>query len=132
MNTSKADQLIDDFNGVLYQFALNIAYVLPDSIIGQHKNMIENKINDPDLRSIFINVFTSKILKYKNKIDAGDHDFFLNKNFKEDLEDNQALLAKIFEFKNIWKELSNENQQMVIQYMQILCQLSQQYFMSVY
>ena len=80
-----------------------------------------------------IEIFCIKVLQYKDKIDAGDESFFLEKDFKDDLKgDENIVLKHILSFKSIWRELSKANKEVVIQSMQILCELAQEYFDMVY
>ena len=74
-----------------------------------------------------INYFILYVLKYKDEIDNKDESFFLNNSFKNETN-NDDILNKILEFKNIWKELDSSNKQTVMTYMILLCNLSQKYF----
>ena len=125
------DQLIDDFNTTLTDLIDNIASVCPDNIISDNRNLIKKMLAKPDTRTKVIDKFVDKVLIYKPQIDEGDEQFFLGKSYDDDFQDvsDGNLSGKIFEFKNIWKKLSVDNKSFVIQYMQLLCILSQNYFM---
>ena len=135
MSTTK-DSLVNDFNNTLLDLINNIAYVCPDTIIGNNSNYIQSLLKNSENKTKFIEAFVARVLVYKPQIDAGDESFFLNKSYDEDIKDvnssNMDLSSKVFEFKNIWKELNKENKDYIIQYMQLLCLLAQQYFMIVY
>ena len=126
------DQLIDDFNSTLTDFIDNIASVCPDNIISDNRNLIKKMLARPDTRTKVIDTFVAKVLIYKPEIDEGNEQFFLGKSYDDDLHDvsdGSNLSGKIFEFKSIWKKLSIDNKNFVIQYMQLLCILAQNYFL---
>lgn len=126
-------QIITDFNGVLISLALNVADVCPNSIIGVHIKDIQKTINKKENFKKFIDLFVARVLQYKSKIDAGDESYFLEKDFNSDLKsDESSALTHILSFKSIWKDLKQDNKEIVIQSMQILCELAQQYFDNVY
>ena len=123
------DDIVTDFNSMLLDLAKNVADICPTSILGANIKDIEKQINKPSNRLKFIDLFCGKVLQYKDKIDSGDETFFLQKNYDDDLKDESALVGKVFEFKTIWIQLSDNNKNVVKQYMKILCALAQQYFM---
>lgn len=129
-----AMQIITDFNEVLLSLALNIAEVCPNSLIGVHIVDIEKTINKKANFKKFIDLFCVRVLVYKDQIDQGDENYFLKKDFQNDLKDNddENALTHILSFKNIWKDLKHENKQIVIMNMQMLCDLAQQYFDIIY
>lgn len=125
------EQIITDFNNSLLDLVLNIADICPNSILGINKKSIEKEILKEENKRKFIDLFVTKILKYKPKIDIGDETFFMEKIYDEDLDGNMILLNKVFELKSIWKQLRRENKDIVIKYMQILCELAQNYFIKI-
>ena len=131
-NSSEINQLIVDFNTVLYDLAISIADVCPNSIIGKNIGDVKKTINNKEYRTKFIEIFVAKVLVYKEKIDAGEESFFLSKSYEKDFEGNESQMHQIFEFKSIWSKLKHDNKELVKQYMQILCELAQNYFLCVY
>lgn len=134
-------QTVVDFNTVLLDLAVNVASVCPSSFIGRNIKDIEKTLKKDIYCDKFINVFIGKVLIYKPEIDQGDEKFFLtkiskvknNKNsddFHKDLDGDESMLDKVFEFESIWHGLKQENKNLVIQYMQILCELAQNYFLA--
>jgi hypothetical protein len=126
-------QTIQDFNETLLSLALNFAQVCPKSIIGSNIDIIEKIIKNINKNkknfTKFIDVFCIKVLKYKNQIDSGDDEFFMNKSYDDDLKDqNESYLNYVLSIKTVWNQLSRENKEIVKQYMQILCTLAQEYF----
>ncbi len=122
-------QITTDFNEVLISLALNIADVCPNSVIGVHIVDIQKTIRRKAFFNKFIEVFCVKVLQYKDRIDSGDESYFLEKDYKDDLDkEEESALTHIISMKSIWKELKPANKEIVMMNMQILCELAQQYF----
>jgi hypothetical protein len=131
--SQQINAIITDFNGVLLSLALNVADVCPTSIIGVHITDIEKLLNKKENFKKFIDLFCTRVLIYKSRIDEGDEDYFLEKDFKSDLKDEESsALTHVLSFKSIWKDLKHDNKQIVITSMQMLCELAQNYFDIVY
>jgi len=124
---SESEQIIEDFNSILYDLCLKIGNIVPDSIVGQNINTVEKLFNDKNNKNKFIDFFTLNVLQYKTYIDAEDDKFFLEKDFSE----YKNVASKIFDFKSLWLKLSDENKKMLIMHLKILCELSQNYFLLV-
>jgi hypothetical protein len=124
-------KIVSEFNTVFFDFIKNIAQICPSSIIGRNMTEIEKAFRNMPKKNSFIDAFVAKVLPYKSQIDRGDEEFFLKKDYSNDLE-NASWGSKVFEFKNIWTKLKQENKEIVIQYMQGLCLLAQEYFMAIY
>jgi hypothetical protein len=124
------EQLLTDFNTLLLDLIQNIADVCPDSIVCIHKKTIERELKRYENRTKFIDGFVGRVLQYKSKIDEGDETFFMHKSYDDDVTPD--LSHQVFEFKSIWSKLKKENKEFVIQYMQLLCELAQKYFVALY
>jgi len=125
-------QTIDIFNNILLDLIRNIAYVCPRSIVGSNIKIIENIINEPSNKNKFIGIFIESVLQYKDQIDNGDEDFFIKKTYNNDLKGNNYMINNIFQFKDIWNFLEQENKNIIIEYMQILCSMAQKHFVKHY
>jgi hypothetical protein len=69
------------------------------------------------------------ILPNKIHIDNKDENFFLNYEItKKSVRDNNNLLNKIFKLKKIWRTLDYKNKNIIIEYLQLLCIYSEEYF----
>lgn len=121
------EQIISDFNEILLSLALNISEVCPNTVIGAHIKDVEKFIKRKDNAKKFIELFCLKVLQYKDQIDAGNETFFLKKDYKNDLDDDD-ILSHVISMKNVWTQLKQENKQIVIMNMQMLCELAQQYY----
>lgn len=131
MNSSGVNEIVTDFNNVLLDLVKNISSVCPNSIIGKNKDDIVSTIEDPKYFTKFVDIFVAKVLIYKKYIDAGDDKFFLNELDDKKIEEAGASNDQIFQFKTIWHKLKRKNKDMVIQYMQVLADLGQEYFIMI-
>jgi hypothetical protein len=66
---------------------------------------------------------------YKDKIYAGDIDYFLNKDYKQDISShyNDTIENAIHDLRKVIRDMSSENIQMSLKYIQNLCKLSELY-----
>jgi hypothetical protein len=120
--------IVADFNSTLITLLTNLATVCPNSIIGTNINTIVKTVNNKQYPTKFIEMFCIKVLKYKEEIDAGNDDFFLKKDFKEDMTDSDISIDIVPSIKALWKDLKAENRKISVYTLQILCALAQEYF----
>ena len=53
--------------------------------------------------------------------------FFLGESFSEITNNDEKMIMKVFEFKNIWKKINIDNKNQIKNYMKILCQIARVY-----
>lgn len=122
---------VTEFNNMLIDLASQLAVLCPSSIIANNIDVLTHIVKKKP--KVVIDAFVLYVLKYKQRIDAGDEDFFLNNSFDSEISDVEKrtnendLVKKAFEFKAIWKQLSQQNRDIVKQYMQYMCQLALTY-----
>ncbi len=90
-------------------------------------------INEQKIMHIFMN----EILQYEQQINARDENFFLNFDFNKKynnlnneinkVNNNDIKVDQILQFKNIWLKLTQNNKDVIINYMILLCKLSKAY-----
>lgn len=125
---SNIDQTVDDFNTALLDMVQFVAKVCPTTVVGRHISQVETLFADPKNRLKFIDTFVLHVLQYKDQIDRGDEEFFLQHSFDNHTKDSDDI-ASIFTFKDTWKGLSKNSKSRLTTYFQILAQLSEDYFM---
>lgn len=118
-------EIIGDFNGLVMELVKQLSSVCPTSIIAANIDVVQHIIKTKP--RMIIDIFVDYILKYKPQIDKGDENFFINNTYNSEIGNNNELASKIFEFKGIWKQLNLDNKNIVIKYMQYLCQLALTY-----
>ena len=82
--------------------------------------------------TMIINVWYERVtLVYMDKINAKDYQFFLEKDYIEDLKDNSyaaQINTGINKIRNRLRELDEEDKAKVLKYVENLCHLSKLYF----
>ena len=122
--------LIKIFNSQFLEFIKDVKRVLPDDLniktaVFYTENII--KVNPSLLVKSWYDLV---ILQYKEQIDKGDFDFFLNKEYSQEFEavdNNDGILKTIDTIKNRAKELSDDNKKKVVKYTQNLTKISLMY-----
>ena len=79
---------------------------------------------------MLIQLWKSKItIPYKDKIYEGDIDYFLNKDYKQDIHSNynDTIENAIQDLRKSIREMSPENIQISLKYIKNLCKLSELY-----
>lgn len=134
MNKS-VETTVDNFNKISRHLALSMADSCPYAKFGINKKIIKRIFETDSYRYKFIDMFTAKVLQYKDEIESGNEDFFLRKEYDEDLNDVEHgswIVSNMFQFKDIWTNLTDKDKNFVIEHMKLLCTLSQEYFVLVH
>jgi hypothetical protein len=79
---------------------------------------------------LLITLWKSKItIPYKDQILEGNIDYFLNKDYKEDISSNynDTIDNAIQDLRKVIRTMNQENIQMSVKYIQNLCKLSELY-----
>ena len=66
--------------------------------------------------------------KYEDKIESGDIDYFLEKDYTSDVSDYSSTIdSTIQDLRKIIRDMSEDNKKVSIKYIQNLCKLSKHY-----
>jgi hypothetical protein len=115
------------FNDQFSQFVDDIQSVFPEDLdILTAKNALSaiRKANPKLLVKIWV---TYVVGPYKTQIEAGDINFFINKDYSSDISTNanaDKIMESINRLRNPIKEMSHENQLKTIKYIQNLTKLA--------
>ena len=125
------DDIVRDFNTLFTQMVDDISKIAPTSVIGANKKEILDAIKIKP--KFVIDIFCLKVLKYKSKIENDDEyeSFFLGKKYDDDVHDvsHDNIMDHIFELKNIWSSLNNNNKIVIRTCIIYLCEIAQNYFL---
>tara|TARA_B100001123_G_C15283520_1_gene1014806 strand:+ start:890 stop:1264 length:375 start_codon:yes stop_codon:yes gene_type:complete len=117
------------FNLTLENLINDLILVFPD-----YKNLLIFKEKFILLKGsnprIIMTYFKNTVFQYKEQINNKDNNFFLEKDYDEDvyIENEQWALDEVLNLKVLWKKLTEENKETVWSYFQILiklCELDQ-------
>ncbi len=119
-------QILKGFNDHFVEFVEDVERVFPDNndISTAKEAFIQMRKANPRL---VIKAFNEYFLnKYRTEIESGNIDFFINKDYNSDFSvvgDSDFILKKIDVLRNPVKNMNNEDQTKVIQYIQNLSKL---------
>jgi hypothetical protein len=120
------DQILSIFNKQFKEFVEDISRVFPaNSDISTFKTIIGQLLTITP-KTIYKTFKKHVADKYQTEIEAGDINFFINKDYKGDLENN-TILEKIDCLRGPVKQMNPEEQAKVIKYMQNMAKLCKLY-----
>ena len=119
--------LLSAFNDHFMEFITDIQNVFPDDhdiLVAKNSLLAIRKANP----KMIIKIWNKFIVgKYKEKIEAGDISFFINKDYSEDLQNadnSDKIIQSIDRLREPIKLMSVENQEKSMKYIQNLTKLS--------
>jgi hypothetical protein len=122
--------IVTGFNDHFMEFVTDIENVFPDDhdiLVAKNSLLAIRKANPKMIIKIW---YTFIVSKYKDQIDSGDISFFINKDYSDDLTSSQnssKIISCINRLKEPIKNMSNENQEKTMKYIQNLTKLSDIY-----
>jgi len=127
-SNKESSNLLNAFNNHFMEFINDVETVLPndsDIVLGKKSIILLKKTNPKLLINVWYNCIYSK---FKNEIDSGNSEFFINKDYSKDLlVYNEKIMDTINKIKNPIKNMSKEDQQKTMKYIQNLSKISEMY-----
>ena len=127
---SNPSTILTAFNNHFIEFLDDIISVFPndsDIIASKNSVLLVKKMNP----KLIIQIWNNHLVeKYKSSIEAGDINFFINKDYAEDLanaENSSKVLKVIDRLRNPIKMMNKEDQAKTMKYIQNLTKLSTLY-----
>jgi hypothetical protein len=124
---SSNSTILTAFNDHFMEFLDDIIRVFPDDsdiLASKNSAALIRKANP----RLIIQIWNSYVVgKYKDKIDAGNIDFFINKDYSDDLvhADNSKKIVEVIDrLRNPIKMMTTEDQAKTMKYIQNLTKLS--------
>jgi len=116
------------FNDHFIEFVNDVHCVFPDDpdILTTKNALTAIRKANPKMIVKIWNAFI--VSKYKSEIEAGNIDFFINKDYSHDVSgttNSDKIMESIDRLREPIKNMSNENQAKVMKYIQNLTKLSQ-------
>lgn len=128
-----ASNILTAFNDHFVDFISDIQSVFPednDILVAKNALLAIRKANP----KMIIKIWNTLIVgKYKNEIEAGNLTFFMEKDYSQDLNDSQnndKIMEAIDRLRAPVKEMSPDNQEKTMKYIQNLTKLSTIYALS--
>jgi hypothetical protein len=116
------------FNDQFTEFVNDVQNVFPDDtdVLAAKNALIAIRKANPRL---LVNIWLNQVyLPYKDEIDNGNIDFFLNKDYADDFSNNNKsdkIVSSINRLKTPIRNMGPENQAKTMKYIQLLSKLSQ-------
>jgi hypothetical protein len=123
---SNSSTILTAFNDHFMEFVSDIQRVFPDDhdILSSKNAFITVRKINPKL---FIRVWSEYVVgKYRAEIEAGNIDYFINKDYTQDVLDSpnsKKIITGIDRLRNPVKEMDDENKKKAMQYIQNLTKL---------
>lgn len=118
--------ILKTFNDHFIEFIEDVIRVFPENtdLVTIKNSFIKFRKANPKL---VLGVFKNYVVdKYSDEIDSNNIDFFINKNYENDLQDNSnasIIVEKIDKLRQPVRDMSSENQSKVLKYIQNLKKL---------
>lgn len=120
-------QILTAFNNHFLELVNDVQVVFPDDLDIATIHNAFNKMRKANPRLI-MSAFKEYVAgPYRSEIDKSDIEFFISKDYKQELKNNNAILEKIDCLREPIRAMNKEEQQKVIKYMQNLCKLCDLY-----
>jgi hypothetical protein len=122
--------ILTTFNNHFIEFIEDIVRIFPNDVdLVTVKNffLLMRKSNPKLIITVF---YTYVVLKYQTHIDNGNLDFFIEKDYQDDLtynDNSDKIIESINRLRNPIRLMDEKNKLNTIKYLQNLCKLSSSY-----
>lgn len=126
----KKDEIVQIFNQKLKELVNDLIGVYPnDKDLYAFKTSLNmmNMVNDKQCIKLFIGHVHNK---YGSNILKREEDFFMNHSYEEEInmgDTMEVTIQLIDKIKGYWKEMSNENKEIIWSYLTIMVKLCDKY-----
>ena len=119
--------LLTSFNDHFVEFISDIQSVFPEDsdVLTAKNSLLAIRKANPKMIIKIWNTFI--VAKYRSEIESGNLEFFINKDYQQDFSDtenNDKIMEAINRLRSPVKDMSKENQQKTMKYIQNLTKLS--------
>lgn len=127
-HTERKNEIIKSFNNLILMMINHIANRYEKSYFAMYHNTIKMFINDRPSEPIsqFI-VYVYSNDDYRRRIKEENDSFFLGQNYNHITSGDKHKISKMFEFKDLWKEMDNNMRGLVKSVMKLLINQAEMY-----
>lgn len=128
---NNSDNAIEEFKNILLDFTDNLVNISDNILLKKYKEDIIKTINLYPKRIIdtfIIHGYMQDNGSYRKEIIEGNENFFLNKSYNEFTNGDSNVISYIFQFKNFWSKLDNDNKFIIKTFLLTLCYYSDKRF----
>jgi hypothetical protein len=123
--------VLQSFNTLFFSFVDDVIYIFPE-----HKELVTAKHTFETFKSMNISLllrtwYSHVFVPYSKEIFEGNLSYFINKNYEQDiagLSHTQSIMSTIDSFRNKIRDMSKDNQEKSLDYLQKLSKLSKLWY----
>lgn len=118
--------IVKNFNNYCEEFVSELVLITNDSDISSYATILKTMNQTNSLKCI--EQFIIYVLPEKEKIMNSDENYFLSNDYSEQLENDEESIMEALKLKTLWKTLDDDNKEVIFEYLQLLIQISEEYF----
>jgi hypothetical protein len=120
-------QVLTTFNNHFLEFVNDVQQVFPNDVDISTIHNAFTKMRKANPKLIMMTFKEHVLEPYRKEIETGDIEFFISKDYRQDVGNNNMILEKIDCLRGPIREMNTEEQQKVVKYLQNLCKLCDLY-----
>jgi hypothetical protein len=120
-------QVLTTFNNHFLEFVNDIQQVFPNDVDISTIHNAFTKMRKANPKLIMMTFKEHVLEPYRKEIETGDIEFFISKDYRQDVGNNNMILEKIDCLRGPIREMNTEEQKKVVKYLQNLCKLCDLY-----
>lgn len=127
---SNIQEIVTNFNKYSEEFIDEMIKVTNDDDAKSYRTILIN-LNKTNATKC-IEQFILYGLPQKEYINASNEEYFLKKNYDDDLENDEYSMMKALKIKDMWKTFEENTKKCIFEYLQVLVYYSEEYFKMKY
>jgi hypothetical protein len=131
-SNSVSNNLVIKFNYVIMSMITHIIDYYSDPNTEKLKFILEQiikKMPDEPISYFLIHVYKNDV--YRRNILEQNDSFFIDENFEKYTKNSKEKVSKLFEFKDLWKQIDDDTKLFIKKSMVALVKISQKYILSL-
>ena len=118
-------EVISNFNKYSEEFVTEMIRISDDNDLRSYKTVLINLNKSHSTKCI--EQFIIHGLPQKAKIVASDEDYFLGRNYSDDLDNDDYSMMKALKIKDTWKTFDDNTKQCIFEFLQVMVHYSEEY-----
>lgn len=122
--------IIVNFNKYTEEFVTEIVKITNDADVRSYKTILVN-LNKTNATKC-IEQFIIYALPEKDKIISSNEDYFLKRNYDQELDNDQDSMMQALKLKDTWKTFDCDTKKCIFEYLQVMVHYSEEYLKCKY
>ena len=119
-------EIVREFNKYSEEFVNEMIKISNDADLKSYQTVLINLNKTNSTKCI--EQFIIHGLPQKEKINNEDENYFLERNYADDFDNDDYSMMKALKIKDTWKTFDNNTKQCIFQYLQVMVHYSEEYF----